>query len=58
MTILHYIPSIDRSWGGVSTYMQLLSEGLGQLVDLHIVTHHSENELDITVYRYIESGKA
>ena len=47
MTILHYIPSIDRSWGGVSTYMQLLSEGLGQLVDLHIVTHHSENELDI-----------
>lgn len=45
MKIIHYIPSIDRSWGGTSTYMQLLAKELGKLCELHILTHRSENPL-------------
>lgn len=45
MKILHYIPSIDRASGGVGAYMQLLTKELGKLVELHVVTHRSENEL-------------
>lgn len=45
MKILHYIPSIDKSSGGVGAYMQLLSRDLGKLCDLHVVTHHEGNEL-------------
>lgn len=45
MKILHYIPSIDLSSGGVGAYMQLLTKDLGNLCELHVVTHHSENEL-------------
>lgn len=45
MRILHYIPSIDRASGGVGAYMQLLAKELGKKVDLHVVTHRSENEL-------------
>lgn len=41
--VLHYLPSIDRSSGGVGSYMQLLATELGKLVELHIVTHASEN---------------
>lgn len=44
MRVLHYIPSIDRSSGGVGVYMQLLAKGLGQLCDLHVITHHSADE--------------
>lgn len=47
MRILHYIPSIDRASGGVGAYMQLLTKELGKLVDLHVVTHHSDNELPL-----------
>ena len=39
MKILHYIPSIDRTSGGVGAYMQLLTTELGKLVELHVVTH-------------------
>lgn len=45
MTILHYIPSIDRTSGGVGSYMQLLAPPLGELVELHVVTHASDHEL-------------
>ena len=45
MKVLHYIPSIDRSSGGVGSYMQLLAKELGKIVELHVVTHRSENEL-------------
>lgn len=45
MKILHYIPSIDRASGGVGAYMQLLTKELGKLVELHVVTHRSDNEL-------------
>lgn len=58
MRVLHYIPSIDRSSGGVGSYMQLLAKPLGELVELHVVTHKSENMLDITnaTVHYIDGG--
>lgn len=58
MVVLHYIPSIDQSSGGVGAYLELLALALGKLVDLHIVTHHSENELvleNCTIH-YIDRG--
>lgn len=45
MKIVHYIPSVDRSWGGTSTFMQVLAKPLGKRAELHIVTHVSENPL-------------
>lgn len=45
MKIVHYIPSIDRSWGGTSTFMQVLAKPLGKRAEVHIVTHVSENPL-------------
>lgn len=45
MKILHYIPSIDETSGGVGAYMQLLSRDLGRLCELHVVTHKSEHML-------------
>lgn len=45
MRIIHYIPSIDRTWGGTSTYMQLLAKPLGKLAEVHILTHPSDNPL-------------
>lgn len=45
MRILHYTPSIDKSSGGVGTYMQQLTKYLGKLCELHVVTHRSANEL-------------
>ena len=45
MKIVHYIPSIDRSWGGTSTFMQVLAKPLGKRAELHIVTHVSDNPL-------------
>lgn len=47
LKIVHYTPSIDRAWGGTSMYMQLLVKELGILVDLHIASHSSENELQM-----------
>lgn len=45
MKIIHYIPSIDRTAGGTSTYMQALAKGLGEIAEVHIITHASENPL-------------
>lgn len=46
--VVHYIPSIDRSLGGVGGYLQVLAHDLGEFVELHIiVSHHSSNELKI-----------
>ena len=47
MIVIHYIPSIDQNFGGVSSYLQLLAHSLGKLVNLHIVTHHSDKELQL-----------
>lgn len=47
MKVIHYIPTIDRNWGGTSAYMQLLANELGKLTELHIFTHASENPVEI-----------
>lgn len=47
MRIIHYIPTIDRNWGGTTAYMQLLGNELGKLVELHVFTHASENPVEI-----------
>ena len=47
MKIIHYIPSIDRTAGGTSTYMQVLAKGLGELAEVHVITHASENPLEM-----------
>lgn len=47
MKILHYIPSLDRASGGTTAYMQLLAEELGKLTELHIVTHPSDNPVEM-----------
>lgn len=47
MKILHYIPSIDRTSGGIGAYMQLLTVELGKLVELHVVTHLEDNLLNL-----------
>ena len=33
MKIIHYKPSIDRTAGDTSTYMQVLAKGLGELAE-------------------------
>lgn len=58
MKILHYIPSIGKSGGGVSSYLQILTYSLGKLVDLHIVSHKTKDELileNCTIH-YIEKS--
>lgn len=59
MKILHYIPSLDRSLGGTTAYMQLLSRELGKLVELHVVTHKSANPVELSncVLHYVENIK-
>lgn len=47
MKILHYIPSLDRSSGGTTTYLQLLATELGKMANLHIATHPSKNPVPI-----------
>lgn len=58
MKILHYIPSLDRAWGGTTSYIQLLSKELGKLVELHVVSHHSVNQviLENASIHYIEQS--
>lgn len=47
MKIIHFIPSIDRTSGGVGSYIQLLAKELGKLCELYIVTAYTENQLSI-----------
>ena len=47
MTILHYIPSLDRTSGGTAAYMHLLAAELGKRTDLHIATHPSDHPVPI-----------
>lgn len=47
MKILHYIPTIDKKSGGIGSYMQLIAKELGKLVELHIITHQSDNPLNL-----------
>lgn len=45
--VIHYIPSIDKSSGGVGSYLQVLANDLGKITDLHIISHRSSEELKI-----------
>lgn len=47
MKILHYIPSIDRTSGGTTTYLQLLVKELGKLTELHVASHASDNPVTL-----------
>lgn len=47
MKVIHYIPSIDKKSGGVGAFMQLLARDLGKLCQLHILTHKSDDELEL-----------
>lgn len=47
MRILHYIPSIDRTSGGTTTYIQSLGSEQGLLDEVHILTHPSPNPVKI-----------
>lgn len=38
---------MSREDGGTSMYMQLLSDSLGQLVEMHIVAHRAQHELPV-----------
>lgn len=58
MVILHYTTSIDQTSGGVGAYVKLLSRSLGRIVDLHVVSHRSENELSLEncTLHYLDKG--
>ena len=58
MKVLHYIPTIDENSGGLGAYMQLLSRDLGLLIELHILTHHKDNErkLENCTIHYMGEG--
>lgn len=47
MRILHYIPTIDRADGGTSTYMAVLANALGCMVELHVVTSKTANPVEL-----------
>ncbi len=47
MKIIHYIPSIDRTSGGTTVYMQLLAKELGKLTELHIITHQGNHPVEV-----------
>lgn len=47
MKILHYIPTLSPKDGGTATYMQQLADTLGRTMELHIVTHHTADELEV-----------
>lgn len=59
MKVLHYIPSLAVKTGGVASYLSVLSEELGKLVELHIATNYEcEQEvktLNATLHR-VTSG--
>lgn len=47
MKIIHFIPTIDRTAGGTSSYIQLLAKELGKLCELYIVTAPSKDPVKI-----------
>lgn len=53
MRVIHYIPSLDRTSGGTTAYMQLLTKELGRLVELYVVSHTSENPVKWIIVRCI-----
>ena len=53
LKIVHFVAAIDRSLGGVSMYMQLLTKELGKLVDLTVVTRPTKNTLHLENCRLV-----
>lgn len=53
MKILHFVPTIDRTSGGVGAYMQLLARELGRLCELYVVTTASAHPLSMEQARVI-----
>lgn len=47
MKVIHFVTAIDRSLGGVSMYMQLLTKELGKYVELIVVTWPTQNPLPL-----------
>lgn len=47
MKVLQFITSVDRKNGGTSTYLELLTEYLGRLVDLHIASVPCDNPVNL-----------
>lgn len=45
--VLHYLPDIDRSSGGVLTYIQVLASAFKDKLELHIVTCHTADEMQV-----------
>jgi len=67
MKVIHFITSIDKSAGGTTAYMQLLSHELKDLVDLVVVTGQSADPvvlsgvdirfIDLSMYCYLKFEK-
>lgn len=53
MKVLHYIPSIDQTSGGVGSYLKLLASSLGKLVELNVVSHHSLMSYIFQIVKFI-----
>ena len=47
MRILYYLPDVDRSSSGVVSYIQQLTNALGNDLDLHLITCHTSDELEV-----------
>ena len=59
MKVLHYISSLAASAGGVASYLSVLCEELGKLVELHVATsYESKREVKIcnAIVHRISSG--
>ena len=57
MKIVYYVPFIDKTLGGVSAFIAILTRDLGELCELHVITHKSENDyyLDNCHVHYIQN---
>lgn len=47
MKVLLFMPDIDQSSGGTTTWLRTLAEELGQLVDLHIATYKTAHPVQV-----------
>jgi glycosyltransferase involved in cell wall biosynthesis len=47
MKVIHFLTSIDKSSGGVTAYLELLSRGLKNQLDLIVATGTSDNPIEI-----------
>ena len=57
MTILFYMPFINKRLGGVPAFISTLSRDLGALCDLHVISHKSDDDyvLDNCTVHYISN---